>query len=312
MKRFAQWLCLLCVLALLPLGALADQLYLIDSDRRLITEEELWAWDRESLSFMFNEIFARHGFTFEPGGKFYNWFSNQPWYQETDKVPDEVAYQRTTELEWTNYDTIKKVITQMEAVNHPYRKPLGSDLKSWSELGTPGQWSLTGFQFVNLRVAQDLAVYSAPSASSWRGANGRAMVSTVGAVWAAGWENGWLLVFYEINNGVRVGYVRGSEMAERPILNSDLSFSYTAVPILNNCALTDDPLSQSSTITTLRQGQTVTYLSTMVNQYGQAWDYIETSVNGQTVRGFVRSGYVEIPEDTLPDVDGFAGNAGPR
>lgn len=37
----------LCVLAmLLPLGALADNQYLLDSDTRLITEAELWSWDR--------------------------------------------------------------------------------------------------------------------------------------------------------------------------------------------------------------------------------------------------------------------------
>ena len=110
MKRLAKILCLVCVLALLPITALADTQYLIDSDARKITEEELWQWDRESLSFMFNEIFARHGFTFEPGGKFYNWFNNQPWYQSIEKVSNQTAYNRTTAREWENYYTINTIL----------------------------------------------------------------------------------------------------------------------------------------------------------------------------------------------------------
>ena len=92
MKKMIRFLCLALVLAMLPLAALADRAYLIDSDSRKLTEAEHWEWDRESLSFMFNEIFARHGFTFEPGGKFYNWFNSQPWYQSIPKVSDQTAY----------------------------------------------------------------------------------------------------------------------------------------------------------------------------------------------------------------------------
>ena len=160
MKRFISLVCVLCALALLPLGALADQQYFLESDSRKITEAELWQWDRESLAFMFNEIFARHGFTFQPGGKFYNWFNSLPWYQATPKVSDQEAYNRTSALEWENYHTIKKVLAEMEAAEHPYRRPAGSNLKSWTDLAAPGSWSLTGFQYVNMKSGQDLAVYS--------------------------------------------------------------------------------------------------------------------------------------------------------
>ena len=34
----------------------------------------------------------------------------------------------------------------------------------------------------------------------------------------------------------------------------------------------------------------MTYLSTMFNNTG--WDYIETTINGQTARGFIPSGYL--------------------
>ena len=216
MKRIVSCLCVVCLLMLaLPMGALADHQYLLDSDTRLITEAELWDWDRESLSFMFNEIFARHGYPFEVGGKFYNWFNAQPWYQAVRKVTKEQAVAASSDLEWKNYKTIKAVISQMDAVNWPYRKPAGSTLKSWRDFTPPdGSLKLTGFTYVKLTANQKLDVYSAPNASSWRGANGKAMVNTNGAVWAAGWENGWLLVFYETNAGsVRVGYVNGSRIS---------------------------------------------------------------------------------------------------
>lgn len=308
MKRLIKILCLVCVLALLPVTSLADTQFLIDSDTRKITEEELWKWDRESLSFMFNEIFARHGFTFEPGGKFYNWFNSQPWYQGIDKVSDQTAYNLTSNLEWDNYYTIKKVIAQMEAVNHPYRKSSATPgLKSWTDLTPPGKWSLTGFQYITLKGNQRLDVYSAPSTASWRGANGKAMVNTQGAVWAAGWENGWLQVFYETNNGaVRVGYVDGSKISGKVDFQQALFFSWTSVKLAASCTLTDDPLTGSSSITSLQNGASVAYLTTVVNQRGQVWDYIETSVNGKTVRGYIPSGVANMPADELPDLDEYA------
>ena len=45
----------------------------------------------------------------------------------------------------------------------------------------------------------------------------------------------------------------------------------------------------------LRQGQQVTYLTTFFNNY--AWDYVEATVQGQTVRGFLRSGSLDIQQN---------------
>jgi len=304
MKKSLCLLCLLALLALLPAGALADRAYLVDSDVRLITEAELWEWDRESLSFMFNEIFARHGFTFDAGGKFYNWFNSQPWYQALAKVDDRTAYDRTTTLEWKNYKTIKKVIAEMDAVKWPYRKAAGSALKSWIDFQPPGQWSLTGFSGIQLKAGQKLEVYSAPSRQAWRGADGKASVSTNGGVWAAGWESGWLQIFYEVSKGgLRVGYVEGSKISGKADINVALNFARVPVQVLSACTLTDDPLRQVNTITTLRAGSTVTYLTTATNQYGQAWDYVETQVNGKTARGYVPAGCLGVPQETVPDLD---------
>ena len=310
MKQLVRFLCIALVLALLPLTALADRAYLIDSDSHRLTEAELWEWDRESLSFMFNEIFARHGFTFDPGGKFYNWFNNQPWYQATPKVSRQEAYNKTTNLEWDNYHTIKKVIQDMEAAGHPYRKSGKSKLKSWTDYQPAGSWSLTGFEPVTLKSGQKLAVYSAPGTDSWRGANGKAMVNTNGSVWAAGWDGNWLQVFYEVNNGgLRVGYVNGSAISGKVKGNGGVNFNQTLyfsrerAKITANCQLTDDPLKNQTTITTLSSGRFVTYLTTAINQNGRVWDYVETTVNGQTVRGYIPSGCLTLPTETLPDID---------
>lgn len=79
MKKIVCCLCVFVLLLSLSLPAMADRLYLIpDSDSRRLTEAELWEWDRESLSFIFNEIFARHGYVFSPGGKYDLWFSAMP------------------------------------------------------------------------------------------------------------------------------------------------------------------------------------------------------------------------------------------
>ena len=308
MKKLLSCLCVICLLAMVPLTGLADLQYFLDSDTRRITESELWEWDRESLSFMFNEIFARHGFTFDVGGKFYNWFNNQPWYASIPKVDDQTAYARTTNLEWDNYHTIKKVITQMEASGHPYRKPKGSSLRSWIDYTPPGRWSLSGFQYVNLQANQNgIPVYSAPSTSSWRGASGKAQVSTNGAVWAAGWENGWLLVFYETNAGsVRVGYVNGSQISGRVSVNDQLFFERSTCRLSTAATLTDDPLRTMTTITNLRAGDTVTYLTTMTNQSGWSFDYIEATVGGQRVRGFIPTGCLDVPYDTLENWDAYS------
>lgn len=307
MKRIIALICILCLLFLSIPSAFADHQYLLDSNTRRITEEELWEWDRESLYFMFNEIFARYGFTFDVGGLFYNWFNSQPWYKRIPKVADQTAYDMVTKLEWDNYRTIKKVISQMEASGHPYRKAPGSRLKSWTDYQPPGNWTLTGFQYVDIKSGQKLDVYSSPSQSSWRGANGKAMINTNGAIWASGWENGWLQVFYELNKGgLRVGYVSGQSIQGNVPITDQLHFSYTSSVVIRQCSLTDDPLQCASVITSLYPGDTVTYLTTVTNQNGQVWDYIESIYQGKTVRGFVESGAITIPETTLPNLDQYA------
>ena len=56
MKRI---LALLLALLMLPAAALAEIMYILpESDTRLLTWDEVAAWDYESLGYAFNEIFA--------------------------------------------------------------------------------------------------------------------------------------------------------------------------------------------------------------------------------------------------------------
>jgi len=274
---------LLLILLLIPSMALAGRQYIIpDSDTRYLTEDELWEWDYESLGFIFNEIFARHGYCFEAGGKYDNYFSALPWYTPNQNTDNSAAcYSQLSSLEWSNERLAKDVRAEMRSQGTT--NPGG---KHYLDYITFDHFDvLTGFTYTDMVAGQKLKVYSAPSASSWRGGNGKALVSTNGSVYVAGWENGWLLLMYETNNGsVRVGYVDGSAVKGN-VKAPYLQFAYTAATCLRDVDLTDDPAASFTDIRTLRTGESVTYLSTYQNHY--SWAYIETTVDGKAVRGFV-------------------------
>ena len=64
------------------------------------------------------------------------------------------------------------------------------------------------------------------------------------------------------------------------------------------CSLTDDPARSGTTITTLQPGAQVTYLTRFYNN--NAWDYVETTVNGKTVRGFILAGSLSVSYSADP------------
>lgn len=290
MKRI---LALILVLMFLPAAALAERMYIFpDSDTRLLTWEEVAVWDYETLGYGFNEVFARHGYDFEPGGEYEYYFKTRPWYRPNGTWNNRRdCYAKLSTVEWENERLIKEV--------RAFKKEYGDWGESiWDSFST-GFDMLQGFDYIELRSGQKLAVYSAPSKSAWRAANGKAMVATNGAIYAAGWENGWLLLMYETNNGsVRVGYVHSGDIRGGVPMDRDLTFAYDAATVTQRCSLTDDPARTGTTITTLQPGATVTWLTRFYNN--SAWDYVETTVGGKTVRGFIRTGSLDISRDTDP------------
>ena len=295
-KKFIGFLFLMLALTLTGV-AMADRMYVLpDSSVRRLTRAEVEEWDYDSLGYAFNEIFARHGYDFIPGSKYDNYFRTMPWYTPNGTGDNERdVYPRLSTIEWDNYRLIKDVRAAKE------RNDWGRSI--WS-IYSSGFSSLQGFDYVELQSGQTLYVYSAPGTASWRGANGKAETSTNGAIYAAGYENGWMLLMYETNNGsVRVGYVDANRIRGRQPNLRQLYFAYDPATILATCTFTDDPARTGSAIATLRPGTAVTYLTTCYNH--SAWDYIEVRVNGQVARGFVPAGSLDVTSaaDPLDDIE---------
>ena len=290
MKRL---IALLLAMLLLPAAALADLMYVLpESNTRLLSWDEVAEWDYESLGYAFNEIFARHGYDFNPGGEYEYYFETKPWYRPNGTYNNQRdCYSQVTRTEWQNYELIKDV--------RAYKRVYGDwGMSIWDNFST-GFDTLQGFEYIELRANQNLAVYSAPSKSAWRGAKGKASVATNGAIYAAGWESGWLLLMYETNGGsIRVGYVNAKDIRGGVPMDDCLDFAYDVATVQEKCTLTDDPARTGSSIATLKPGTQVTWLTRFYNN--AAWDYVEVNVGGKVARGFIRAGSLDIQRDADP------------
>lgn len=285
-----------CAALLAPAAARADQVYIIpDSNTRELTYAELWDYSYDTLMFAFNEILARHGYKFETGSRCYNWFTQMPWYKpnmEENSKYHTPTYKAMSKLENQNFDLIKQVRRDMKAqgttnANAPKKMP------------TPPARQLqnmAGFTAVTLKAGQKFPVMSAPNVGAFRANNGKALVSTNGAIYTMGWDSGWLLIMYETKSGARLGYIDGSRIHGKiPADIGQLAFANLSCKTVATAAVTDDPAWSGSVITTLPAGTQVTYLSTMYFSSG-TWDYIETYINGQVTRGCVREGCLDIDD----------------
>ncbi len=290
MKRI---LCLLTALMLLVpvFPAAGESAYLIaDSSVRALTEGELWGWNYEALGYIFNEIFARHGYVFISGGAYDQYFRRQSWYRpNADSNNQRACYPQLSNLEWNNVNLVKQVRADMRSSGN--YNPGGKSI--WSVYRGSYVDTLSGFTGVSLKANQNLAVYSAPSRSSWRGANGKASVGTNGNIWAAGYDGNWLLIMYETNRGgVRVGYIDCGQLSGKAPSLPALGFSRVTATVQYPVTLTDDPDRTTTAILTLSAGDRVTFLTNFYNR--SVWAYVETYVNGCTVRGFLPADSVAL------------------
>lgn len=291
MKRLVSMLCTFFFLFLLAAPAFASNFYIIpDSDKCRLTREELWTWQYDALMYIINEIFARHGFHFEPGGKFDNYFRAQIWYREnqTYKTNQEIYQHLVTSAEWHNERLAKEVRGEMRALKttNPGGKPVPK-----VDYEPPIYGAFSSFFLQYFAPDQRFPVYSGPGTKYHRSADGKAVVSTNGEIYVGGWQNGWLMVMYWTNNGnIRVGYVQGKNFKDK-VNAPELRFGNSPAAITRACVLTDDPVATYQTMATLRQGAQVTYLSEYINEY--RWAYVEAVVNGVPMRGFVEADAVE-------------------
>ncbi len=299
---------LVMLLTALPLTAGADALYIIpDSNTRKLTREEVWQYQYDTLLYAFNEIYARHGYKFEYGSRCYNWFIRMPWYKPNESESStnhHETYSQCSETENYNRDLIVSVRKEMREKKTLNPKGIGMPTPPAADINKP-----RGFEFVSLKTGQKLAVYSAPGTDSYRANNGKALVNTDGAVYALGYDNGWLLMMYEANHAgqYRVGYVNTAKMKGKlPALNQ-LKWERSQAQLLTGASLTDDPALTGNPMIYLPEGTTVTYLSTMFNDTG--WDYVETTIDGKPARGFIPSGLLSnnataSEEEEIPEEEG--------
>ena len=289
---------------LIPAIASADNMYVIpDSDRRELTYDELWEYKYNTLLYAYNEILARHGYKVETGSRCYHWFTQMPWYHPNENESSSnhsATYSQMSALENRNFNLIKQVYREM--------REMGMTNKGGKGMPTPPAQNVDkprGFEYVDLKAGQKLAVYTAPGGNAYRANNGKAMCSTNGAVYGLGWEDGWLLMLYEANRAgqYRVGYVYSPQFKKGAVDDlGELFWNESECEVLMDAAVTDDPAETGVPLMYLQAGDHVTYLTTMYNS--GAWDYIETTLNGQTLRGFVQQGALSITaEDPTEAID---------
>ena len=293
----------------IPAAAGADSLYVIpDSDTRELTREELWEYKYDTLLYAFNEIYARHGYKFETGSRCYNWFTQMPWYtpNESESATNHSeTYSQCSKIENKNVDLIKSVRKEMREKDTTNPGGKGMPTPPAQNMDKP-----RGFSYVNFQANQTLPVFTAPSSAAYRANSGKAACSTNGAVYALGWENGWMLMLYEANlaGQYRVGYIEGAKIKGTLPQLPQLDWDENACQTLNSVSVTDDPALTGKTLVTLLAGTTVTFLTTMYNSEG--WDYIETTIDGQTARGFIPTGNLSITGEDETEIEEIAVNNG--
>ncbi|MFH1513533.1 MAG: YARHG domain-containing protein [Bacillota bacterium] len=286
LKRIAVLLALLVLLTAQG-GALASNFYIVpDSGSRRLTQAELWEWQYDALGYILNEIFARHGFPFDPAGKYYPYFFNQSWYKEDASF----TYDWLNDTEWHNERLVKDVRAEMRRTENYNLN--GKAVPGIEQPMHNIPWGFTEYPF---SPGQKLNVYSGPGTNYVRGANGKASVSTNGSVYVFGWENGWLMILYRLNNGGgRIGYVNGSQLIDS-VQTANLSFSYQPTEVLRNCSITDDPMVSAAPLATLPSGTNVTFLCWMQNNTG--WAYVEANTADGLMRGCIPADSIALADD---------------
>ena len=88
-----------------------------------MTSEELWAYSRETLRYIRNEILARHGYNFG-NNKFGRYFITKSWYKAGNN--NDAVNNKVTSTEWKNINLIRDVEALMD--NLGTENPGGLDI----------------------------------------------------------------------------------------------------------------------------------------------------------------------------------------
>lgn len=167
---------------------------------------------------------------------------------------------------------------------------LTRDLSQFFDLNVPcyplpGVWTNT---YVSLNQTIRIAVHSGPGYDYMRARHGKAALGCSRPFSVLGKCDGWLMVLYSVSEGYnRVGYIDYSrkwcfyDVAQcvneiRFANKKDIFTTREDVPVY------DDPINAGHELTTLPMDHEVTVLA-----QDSRWNYIETKIRGEWVRGFV-------------------------
>ena len=145
--------------------------------------------------------------------------------------------------------------------------------------------------------AATVPVYSAPGDGSVRFAKGKASVNLREPARFYGFtqDGNWALIEYEVSDRTsRFGYVKRSELPGSVAWRYTLPHVDMPVTVTRDTFLTDDPNVSQYQQMTLNAGSSVRLLAL----YGPWYAYVETTLEGKTVRGFVPRACLRWPMPT--------------
>ena len=92
-----------------PAEEAADSEYILPSDIKYLTEEDLAGMDKSQIRYAINEMYARRGWHFDFGGEYYEYFMTKSWYKPDGDISSPAqAASAFTEIENVNLATIVK------------------------------------------------------------------------------------------------------------------------------------------------------------------------------------------------------------
>ena len=143
---------------------------------------------------------------------------------------------------------------------------------------------------IGAKKGAKLPVFSAPFDGAWRGAKGKAALSTAEGfrLLGAAQDGQWLMVEYGVDrNARRVGWIRTPEGTD-----GDSLFEYTWLPhrllcrVTRSVSFTDDPRGGKREVRKIAAGEEVIAMFSLESK-GTLWAYVETTVDGKPAWGFV-------------------------
>ena len=145
--------------------------------------------------------------------------------------------------------------------------------------------------------ASTVPVYSAPSKGSVRFAKGKASVNLrePAKLYGLTRDGNWALIEYAVSDRTsRFGYVKRSDLPSSVAWTFTIPSVDVPVTVTQDTFLTDDPNVSQYRQMTLNAGSSVRLLGL----YDLWYAYVEATLDGKTVRGFVPRAYLRYPLPT--------------